>query len=316
MEATSIERVAAYVPETTVSVHELADTLGLTPTQRRVLTRFMGLDRVAVAEDMGLADLLCAAANGVLADADRDSVRYLIHAHTMQHVAVGDPRLLDEVRERLGLPAATAFSMSHINCVVGLHALHVARCLLAGAEPGAKALVLTGDKVIEPRTRLIPDITVQGDASAACLVGSGPGGDRVMGRALRVEGRFYQCLDCPRPLLEEYKRTYVDYLSETMRAAIADTGCKPADISLVLPHNVNRMSWKRVLQNVGIPDGRIYLDNVGKTGHCYSSDPFINLATARSCGRLHAGELVLLVAAGLGAAFAATVVEIGEGRIR
>jgi 3-oxoacyl-[acyl-carrier-protein] synthase-3 len=61
---------------------------------------------------------------------------------------------------------------------------------------------------------------------------------------------------------------------------------------------------------------RVYLDNIPKFGHCYASDPFINLASVRDTGLVKAGDLVLLVSAGLGAAFAATLVQIGERRGR
>ena len=313
MSVTYIERVGAYLPKT-MSVGELSGPLGLSSAQQRVFTRFLGLERIPVAEDMELADMLWAAGENVLDGVDRDSVRYIIHAHTMQHVAVGRPRLLDEVRERLGLHAATAFSVSHLNCVAGLYALHLARCLLGPAPAGEKVLILTGDKSADHRGRLIPGITIQGDAAAACLVGADPRGDRVLGRALRVDGRFYQCVDCPPALLEEYIQLFVPFMSETVTEALASAGCDPADISLVFPQNSSRLAWKRISKNVGIPDGRIYLDNVSKTGHCCCSDPFINLKAARDSGRLKSGDLILLATTGMGAAFAATVVGIGEGK--
>lgn len=307
-----LERVAAFVPETTMSVQELAGPLNLGRSQQRLFTRFLGLDRIAVAGDLELADLLTEAGERALGDTDRDDVTHLVHTHTMQHVAVGRPHLLEEVRQRLRLRNASTFGMSHINCVVGLYGLHLARCLLIGAPAEHKVLLLCGDQVITHDSRLIPDITIQGDAAAACLIGHDPRGARVRGRALRVLGSFYQGIDCPDELQNEYKKIYVDELSAVMKEAVADAGCAPTDISLVLPHNVNRISWNRISRDVGIPSDRVYLENLPKTGHCYSADPFINLASARCDGRLATGDLVLLATAGLGAAFAATVIEIGE----
>lgn len=299
-----------------MSVKELSESLHLTSSQERFFTRFLGLDQIAVAEDLDLADMLTSAGEEALRGVDRDSVRYLIHAHTMQHVTVARPRLADEVRDRLELRNASAFSMSHINCVAGLYALQIAQSLLAGTGSEDKVLVITGDRVLAHEGRLIPDITIQGDAAAACLVGRDPGGDRVLGRAINVVGRFYQCLDCPEALQTEYRQIYPDRLSEAISEAIDDAGCQPTDISMVLPHNVNRLSWKRIANSVGIPEGRVYLDNVPKFGHCYSSDPFINFAVARDSGQVKSGDIVLLTTAGLGATFGATVVEIGEGRDR
>jgi 3-oxoacyl-[acyl-carrier-protein] synthase-3 len=308
-----IERVAAFVPPDTLSVRDLSGELDLSPRQVRLLTRFLGLDQIAVAGDLELADMLTAAGQAALRDTDRDEVGHLIHAHTMQHVSVSRPYLLEEVRQRLGLRRASAFSMSHMNCVVGLYALRVAGALLAGPPAGGKVLVLTGDKVLAHRARLIPETTIQGDAAAACLVSAGPRGDRILGGALHVQGRFYQCLDGPEDLQKEYRQIYPGSLAGAIRAALENARCQPADIALVLPHNVNTLSWAQICKSAGIPGDRVYLENVPRTGHCYSSDPFINLAAARAGGQVKPGDRVVLATAGLGAAFAATVAEIGEG---
>jgi 3-oxoacyl-[acyl-carrier-protein] synthase-3 len=105
----------------------------------------------------------------------------------------------------------------------------------------------------------------------------------------------------------------VQSLTDAMRAAVEDSGCDPAEIALVVPHNVNRLSWPGISRQLGIPKGRTFLDNVRRYAHCYSADPFINLAEVLRTGRVRPGEVVLLVSAGVGAAFACTVVRIGEG---
>jgi 3-oxoacyl-[acyl-carrier-protein] synthase-3 len=266
----------------------------LTEGQIALFSRFLGLDRIAVAPGLDLADMLTAAGEDALGDTDRDSVRYLLHAHTMQHTGPPSRHLLEGVRLKLGLRNASVVSLSHLNCVMGLYAFQVARYLLH-------------------RLRLIPDTTLLGEAAAGCVVGTDPRGDGVVGRALTVHGRFYQCLDCPDPLRAEYKTLYVEELKRAMAAAIEDAGCDPASIAAVLPHNVNRLSWKKICGAIGIPADRVFLDNVPKLGHCYTSDPFINLAAARGGGRVAAGDLVLMASAGMGAAFAAAVVQLGEG---
>lgn len=308
-----LERVGTFLPQDSVSVRELSGPLGLTEGQVLLFSRILGLNRIAVAPDLDLADLLTAAGEDALGDTDRDEVRYLLHAHTMQHTGPPSRHLLENVRLKLGLRNASVVSLSHLNCVMGLHALQIARYLLHGAPPQHKALIVTGDKILSHRLRLIPDTTLLGEAAAGAVVGTDPRGDRVVGRALTVHGRFYQCLDCPEPLRAEYKQLYVELLGQAMAAAIEDAGCDPASIAAVLPHNVNRLSWKKICAALGVPADRVYLDNVPRLGHCYTSDPFINLAAARGGGRVAAGDLVLMVGAGMGAAFAATVMQLGEG---
>ena len=308
-----LERIGLFVPETFRTVQELSEPLNLTSGQVRLFNRFLGVDRVPVATGIELGEMLTEAGEQALDGADRDSVRFLIHTHTIQHAAPPAQNMLDTVRRKLGLNRASAFGMSHVNCVAGLYAQQVARGLLHDAGPEDKALLLFGDKIQSHRLRLIPDTTVLGDAAAACLVGRDPRGHRVIGQALDVLGRFYQCLDGPEPLQTEYKELYSARISSVMRAAIEDAGCTPEQIAGVLPHNVNRLSWKRISNGLGIPAGRVYLENVPKLGHCYTADPYMNLAAATSDGLLRPGDLALMASAGLGAAFAAAVIRIGEG---
>lgn len=309
----SIEQVGAFVPDTSMSVEELIEPLGLSAGQVILYTRFLGLDRIATAVGMDLADMLAAAGESALRGVDRADVRYLIHAHTMQHVVPSSQYMLDKVLRSLGLSNATALSISHQNCVIGLYALQVARYLLHDADQRDKALIITGDKILAQDFRLIPDTTIQGEAAAACLVGRSPHGDVIVGKAMRILGRFYQCLDWPADIRLEYKHIYPGVFTEVIRQALADAGVAVGDLAAVLPHNVNRFSWRTIASDLGVPASRVYLDNVRALGHCFSSDPFINLATARAAGRVGPGDLVLMASAGLGASFAATVVRLGAG---
>lgn len=311
---TGLEAVGVFVPPTSVAVADLREPLGLTPTDVTFFTRYLGLDRIVVAGDVELRDMLVRAGEDALQRTDRAAVRFVIHTHTGQHVTTAAPELLlEEVRQELGLVNATGFGLSHLNCVTGLHALHVARSLLAGCAPHEKVLVLAADRIASDRLRLMPGTTVLGDAAAAVVVGGDAGGDRILGRAVTVIGRFYQGVDAPPELAAEYKAMHVDNLRAVMEAALADAGVAAGDLAVVLPHNVNRLSWKRIGRELGIPLQRFYLDNVPRYGHSYTSDVFLNLHSLRLQGRAGPGDLVLLVATGVGATFAATVLRLGDG---
>jgi 3-oxoacyl-[acyl-carrier-protein] synthase III len=306
-----LERLGAFVPDTTVSVEHLGGLVGLTASQIHFYTRFLGLDQIATAPGVDLADMLSAAGGQALHGVDRGDVRFLLHAHTGQHAAPPSWHLLEQVRSSLGLRNASALGVSHQNCVIGLYAFQLARYLLYDAQPQEKALIVIGEKVLGPSSYLIPDTTVMGEAAAAYLVGRSPGGDRIIGQATRILGRFYQGLGGSDDLKAEYKTVYLDTLTQVMRQALARSAVEASDLVAVLPHNVNRMSWKRVARELGVPADRIYLDNVAKLGHCYGADPIINLVTARAAGRVGPGDLVLLASAGLGASFGAAVVRLG-----
>jgi 3-oxoacyl-[acyl-carrier-protein] synthase-3 len=78
-------------------------------------------------------------------------------------------------------------------------------------------------------------------------------------------------------------------------------------LSLILPHNVNVVSWRRMCRRIGFPVERVVLDNVPVTGHNFAADPFVNYHTAARRGLLRRGDTYLVAAAGLGAIFSAMV---------
>jgi 3-oxoacyl-[acyl-carrier-protein] synthase-3 len=309
-----LERLGAFVPDTTLSVGEIGELAGLTANQVHFYTHFLGLDRIVTAPGVGLAQMLSAAGEPALDAIDRDDVRFLIHAHTSQHAAPPSWHVLEQVRSSLRLRNATALGVSHQNCVIGLYAFQIARYLLHGAPPQAKALIVIGEKILGRSSYLIPDTTIMGEAAAACVVGRSPGGMRIIGQETRILGRFYQGLGGCDELKAEYKSVYLDTMAQVMRQALANSSVAASDLAAVLPHNVNRMSWKRVARELGIPADRIYLDNVARLGHCFGADPIINLTTALRGGRLGPGDLVLLASAGLGASFGAAVLRLGDPR--
>jgi 3-oxoacyl-[acyl-carrier-protein] synthase-3 len=217
------------------------------------------------------------------------------------------------VRDALGLSNATAFALSHQNCAAGVYAVQLAQYLLAAADPEAQVLILSGEKATSAWMQLIPGTAIMGEATAACLVGRGPAGDRVLGVSLRILGEFYRGNECGDELKRKYDQLYVETMCGVVRDALEKSGVDTADIVAVLPNNVNRFSWRNISRGLDIPLDRFYLDNIAEFGHCFSADPFINFAYARESGRVKPGDHVLMVTSGLGAIFAALVLRVGEG---
>ena len=57
---------------------------------------------------------------------------------------------------------------------------------------------------------------------------------------------------------------------------------------------------------MGIPAERVYLDNVGRYGHCFGADVFVNFATVRDS--LEPGDYCLMVSAGVGDSYGAALI--------
>ncbi|MBB4912209.1 3-oxoacyl-[acyl-carrier-protein] synthase III C-terminal domain-containing protein [Actinophytocola algeriensis] len=315
---TTLADVAAFLPERVVPVEEMGPELGLTPTQVRVLRRFNGLGEVRRQRPgETLVDLLEAAARALPSLRGREHlVRYVIHARGVPVVAPYPVNPVHELRQRLGLTSATAFTVTHHACVSGLLAIDIAGRLSARhPDPGALVLVVAGEQVFTMDARLTPDHRVFGEGAGACLVSAGGPGDAVLSFACgqRSDLDHYSEEGAAGAAgaagMDRFAQEYTELLAEVILAAVKQADLSLDDLALVLPHNVNVVSWRRVCRRIGLPVDRVLLDNVPLVGHTPSADTFINHASAVALGRLTPGDRYLTAGAGFGAVFSAMVLE-------
>ena len=307
---TALAEVAAYLPALSVPIEDLADSLDLSPRQIRMFQRFHGLGAVTRQRPgETLADLLVAAAGGLAELADRTpDVRYVVHARGMP---VAGPYPLNPVREvarRLGLAHAVTFTVTHQACAASLMAIDVAgRLLAADGVPGRLALVLAGEKTWTRDAQLVPETSMSGEGAGACLVGADGPRDRVLSFVTRSRGEFDGRLGEHPELMLRFQREYPEILAEVVLGAVEEAGLRLEDLSLILPHNVNVVSWRQLARRIGFPVERVLLDNVPVTGHSFAADAFLNHRTATERGLLEPGRPYLIGAAGIGATISAMV---------
>jgi 3-oxoacyl-[acyl-carrier-protein] synthase-3 len=93
--------------------------------------------------------------------------------------------------------------------------------------------------------------------------------------------------------------------------ALARSGLTLADVDYLCGIHMKRSMHTALLDALGVDPGRAaYLDDAG---HMSGVDPLLALDRASAAGALADGDLVLLLAAGTGYTWAASVVRWGEG---
>lgn len=313
---TALEAVSVYLPPVRKSVESLAGPLGLTDIQVKLFRRFHGLREVGRDPDASLSALLMKAAAGLDALRGQEHrVRYVLYARTMPVVGPYPVNPLHDVCRALGLGHALAFTVTHQSCASGLLAIDMAGRLLAAdtadgqdAQAGPLALVLTGEKAFTREAQMFADTTIFGEGASACLVSAFGARDRLLAYASSVRGDFDSDTGANDARLQ---REYRPSLAEVMRQALDEAGLTLDDIRVVLPHNVNMVTWQRMCLLLKFPLDRVVLDNIPTSGHVFCADVFANYKTARERGLLQPGDryLAAAVGAGGGATFAAMVFE-------
>jgi|ERR1700677_883564 3-oxoacyl-[acyl-carrier-protein] synthase III len=329
---TALEAVSVYLPPTRVPIESLAGPLGLTGMQVRLFRRFHGLGEVGRDPDTSPYGLLMKAAAGLDALRGQEHrVRYVLYARAMPVVAPYPVNPLHEVCRALGLEHALAFTVTHQSCASGLLAIDMAGRLLAAdtaapgpADPGTGdtenrpdgtgdpagplALILAGEKAFTHDAQVFADTTVFGEGASACLVSAFGARDRLLAYASNVRGDFDSATGENDARLQ---REYRPLLAEVMLQALDEAGLTLDDIRIILPHNVNMVTWQRMCVLLKFPRDRVVLDNIATSGHVFCADLFANYQTACKRGLLQPGDryLAAAVGAGGGATFAAMVFE-------
>ncbi|MFI9007907.1 3-oxoacyl-[acyl-carrier-protein] synthase III C-terminal domain-containing protein [Actinosynnema sp. NPDC053489] len=305
---TALDAVSVYTPAFRVPIEELAGPLGLTDIQVRLFRRFHGLDRIRLDPDRSLGELLRAAVDGLTAlRGNEHRVRYVVHGRAMPVVAPYPHNPLHDLCRELGLGHALAFTVTQQSCASGLLAVELAGRLLAADGAGdSLALVLTGEKAFTRDAQLLPGTSLFGEGASACLVSADGPRDRLLSFVCAQRGEFDAEFG---EQSERFHREYRGSLAEVMRRAVAEAGLGFEDVRLVLPHNVNVVTWQRLCLLMDFPVERVLLSNVPDSGHLFCADAFANHRTARDRGLLREGDhyLVATVGAGAGATFSAMV---------
>ena len=322
---TALEGVSVYLPSDRIPIESLAGPLGLPGMQVKLFRRFHGLSEISRDPDGSLYDLLMKAATGLTALRGQEHrVRYVLYARAMPVVAPYPVNPLHEVCRALGLGHALAFTVTHQSCAGGLLAIDIAGRLLAADTAdgpdgpdgpdgqhngsGPLALVLSGEKAFTRAAQMFADTTVFGEGASACLVSAFGVRDRLLAYASNVRGEFDSATGENDARLQ---REYRPSLAEVMQQALDEAGLTLDDIRVVLPHNVNLVTWQRMCTLLKFPRERVVLDNIAVSGHVFCVDMFANYQTARERGLLQPGDryLAAAVGAGGGATFAAMVFE-------
>ena len=307
-DVTALDAVSVYVPDFRVPIENLAGPLGLTGIEVRLFRRFHGFGEIRFDPDRSLPDLLRTAAGGITALRGQEHrIRYVIHGRAMPVVVPYPRNPLHDLCRELGLGHALAFTVTQQSCASGLLAIELAGRLLAGdPTEGALALVLTGEKAFTRDAQLLPGTSIFGEGAAACLVSATGRRDRLLAYACDQRGEFDAEFGEPP---ERFQREYRPALAEVIRRAVQESGLALDDIRLVLPHNVNVVTWQRLCLLLKFPVERVLLSNVPTNGHLFCVDAFANYETARRRGLLREGDhyVVAAVGAGAGATFSAMV---------
>lgn len=308
----SLSRMAVGMPRTMEPVDTILARGGHSVTERRMFDRVYKLRQSPTLGDgEQMADLLVRTGKQALAGRRASMVLY---GHTLQ-IQPFSAGFAGRVREGLGLPGVPFFGVSHVACTSVLRSVELGGLFLSreGRTDDECVLVLGGDQgSVSDRNRIVPGMTVGGDAAVGFRIERTGGRYRVRSTATGRDTRFHRSLRMDPDELRLFGAVCADQLIETVDRALAGAGLTRADVDWVMPHLSNAMFWKTVSVKSGIGIEKFRTELLPLQGHNFGTDALMALDHADRAGQLEPGHRCVLISLGQGAYYQVVVIEIAE----
>ena len=314
----AVTGVGAYVPERRMTNRDLED---LVDTSDEWIVQRTGIrERRIVAPDQATSDLAVEAARNALADAGEDaaSIDCIILATCTPDTIL--PAGAVYVQRALAARSAAAFDVSaactgfvygmtigssliasgvHQKVIViGAEALSRIvdfedrnTCILFGDGAGAVVLARTDD---DSPSRFV-DSRLYSDGEGKCLIEQPAGGSRLPATHETIDARQHFVKMQGREVFKFATRVIV----ELIETALERNGLSPADLKLVVPHQVNFRIIEAALKKIDLPPERLYI-NLERYGNTSAASVPLGLSEAVAERRVERGDWVLLLAFGAG----------------
>jgi 3-oxoacyl-[acyl-carrier-protein] synthase-3 len=327
---------AAYLPERWMTAAEIAAASGI--PEDVVVEKFGLRGKHIAAPDEHISDLSVKAGERLLAEAgldpaDIDAVVYFGSSWKDYPVWQAAPL----IATRLGCANAFALECDYVSCGAPV-ALRLCRGLL-GSEPELRTVLA----VAASRESYLLDYDNErsrfmfnfGDGAIAALLVRDHPANELLASTMITDGALSLQVKVPAggsvepasPESVARRRHFLDVadgaamkarlddvsLENFVRAAddaLASSRLSRADVSYLCAIHMKRSMHDRLVSAIGVDPGRApYLDD---TGHMSGVDPLLALDRAVREGRLRDGDVVLLLAAGTGYTWAASVLRWGR----
>ena len=323
-----IAATAAHLPERWMTAAEVAAESGI--PEDVIVEKFGLRGKHIAAPDEHVSDLSIAAAQRLLDEQgldprEIDAVVYFGSMWRDYSVWQAAPW----IAHRLGCDNAVALEYANVSCGAPM-ALRLARnYMLADGLQTVLAVGASRESYLldyeNERARFMFNF---GDGAVAALLRSDASANELLGSYAITDGSLslqvkvpsggsvemnggYRFLDVADPAAMKLRLDEVS-LPNFVRAAegaLERSGATLDDVGFLCGLHMKRSMHDELVRTLGVdPDRTVYLDD---TGHMSGVDPLLGLDRAARAGDLRDGELVLLLAAGTGYTWAASVVRWG-----
>jgi 3-oxoacyl-[acyl-carrier-protein] synthase III len=321
---------AAYLPERWMPAAEVAAASGI--PEQVIVDKFGLRGKHIAAADEHVSDLAVEAGRRLLSEhgVDPEEIDVLVYyGSTWKDYAVW--QAAPWIAYRLGCKNAYAIEYANVSCGTPV-ALRLCRNFLVAEPELRNVLAVAASResyLIDYENERARFMFNFGDGAVAGLLVRDPERNEVLGSHGVTDGSLslqvkvpsagsaewnggYRFLDVAEPGVMKARLDAISLPNFVAAAegALERSGATLGEIAYVCGIHMKRSMHETILDALGVDRARAaYLDD---TGHMSGVDSLLALDRAARAGRLNDGDLVLLLAAGTGYTWAATVIRWGE----
>ena len=328
MTKVGLAATASYLPERWMTAAEVAGASGI--PENVIVEKFGLRGKHIAAADEHASDLSVRAAERLLEETSLDPKEIdvvMYYGSMWRDYAVWQSA--PHIAYRIG--ATNAFALEYDNVSHGTPiALRLARDVLRAEAELKNVLVVAACResylldYTNERSRFMFNF---GDGAVAGLLAGDADRNELLGAHTITDGSYslqvkvpgggsvepegYRYLDVadPESMKGGLDRVSLPNFVAAAQGAVERSGLAMDDVALVCPLHTKRSMFVALLSALGMrEDQAVYLDD---TGHMSGVDPLLGLDRAAREGRLADGDLVLLLSAGTGYTWAASVLRWG-----
>ncbi len=296
----SINAFETFIPDLRVPVEDLVIQTSLPKEMLSIFKMIYGLRYISIYDKGDLESLISKPLQKIVSQCnDLSSIKYLVYVHTTGVILPYGDTMLHRLKEKFHLQHTISFSMTLQKCASYFKALEMLTVLLA-QHPSHLAIVLTGEVAFSPQLRVVPRSSIVGDAASAALF-SFSGNDHQL---LAVENKFImgyaKGIYLSNNEIQLFDSLFIQSITTVINKVVLMAKLTLKKITLILPHNVNYPTWKKISVALNFPLEKIFLGNISKIGHAFCSDHMINLQSALLENRLKKGDYYVMAGCGMG----------------
>lgn len=301
-----IKEYFTYIPDNLLDVLSLGDLTLLSLPELKVFKKIYGLHRLPIYSTNSVPIYEYPLHFFTLNRFIQKKMSIIIYVHTGEIVLPYGDSFSRQFKKLLPDSKHIFLNMTAYKCVSYFKALMIISHFLNN-NVGSYGLIVTGEVAISPYLRVVPNTTLVGDAATVSLFLNNATSHKLLHADICYVGGFSEGIYLSQQKLASFDRVFIAQFASFLRRIVKESGLLLSEISCILPHNVNVLTWMKVAEALNFSIDKVYLKNIRRYAHCFCSDQVINLSDAVIDGVINKGDYYLMAACGVGFYFGAAV---------